>query len=79
MSADTPNAGGVAPLLVDAKEAARLLGMSERTLWTLTEAGEIQCLRISATGRKRPRKLYEMAELHAFIERQLANSRGPVR
>lgn len=72
MSADTSNAAGD-PLLVGPKDAARLLGMSERTLWTLTDAGAIRCLRIAATGRKRPRKLYEVAELRAFIERQ----RGP--
>jgi len=61
------------PLMVGSKEAARLLGMSERSLWTLTDAKSIPCIRIAVTGRSgasaRPRKFYELAELRAFVER----------
>lgn len=71
----TDNASQREPLLVGSKEAARLLGMSQRTLYTLTDAGEIQCLRFAAAGCKKSRKWYEVAELHAFIERK----RGPSR
>jgi excisionase family DNA binding protein len=51
------------PLLVDAHEAARLLSISERTLWKLTKDGEIQCKRI---GR---RVLYSRASLEEFASR----------
>jgi excisionase family DNA binding protein len=52
-----------APLLVDAHEAARLLGISERTLWTLTQRGEVRCKKI---GR---RTLYLREALEEFAKR----------
>jgi excisionase family DNA binding protein len=42
-----PNTTAVAPpLLVDAREAARLLSVSARTLWRLTKDGEVPSVRI---------------------------------
>ena len=39
-------------LLLSIREAARMLGISERTLWSLTAPrGPIKCVRTSATGR----------------------------
>jgi excisionase family DNA binding protein len=35
------------PLLVDSREAARLLGISERTLWELAKNGSIPFLRVN--------------------------------
>lgn len=52
-----------APLLVDSIEAARLLGVSPRTLWDLTERGEVPCKRL---GR---RKLYNRAMLEEFARK----------
>jgi len=51
------------PQLVPVRDAAKRLGISERTLWTLTDAGEIPVVRI---GR---RVLYDLADLRAFVER----------
>jgi excisionase family DNA binding protein len=49
-------------LLVDAREAARLLGLSARTIWSLTQRRELPCRRI---GR---RVLYSRAALAAYAE-----------
>jgi predicted site-specific integrase-resolvase len=46
-----------APLLVNAKEAARLLGISARLLWTLTNRGEVPCVRLGGAVRYRPETL----------------------
>ncbi len=53
----------VAPaLLVAASEAARLLGISTRTLWTLTDQGEIPAVRIGRSVRYRPESLRRYAQ-----------------
>ncbi len=49
------------PLLVSAEEAARTLSISAKTLWTLTNEGEINPVRI---GR---RVLYSPLDLQSFI------------
>ena len=63
-----PAASGPAPasppLLVDAAEAARLLAISPRTLWTLTRAGQLPAVRIGRAVR------YAVADLLGWIERQ---------
>jgi excisionase family DNA binding protein len=57
----------IEPLLLDEAEAARLLGVAPRTLWSLADAGELPCVRI---GR---RKLYAVETLRRFIaEREAA-------
>lgn len=48
-------------LAVNAKDAARILGISPRLLWTYTNCGEIPHLRL---GR---RLLYPLAALNAWI------------
>ena len=51
-------------------EAARLLGISARTLWTLTHPrGPIPCVRPS--GPRGP-VLYPVRALHAWLEAELA-------
>jgi excisionase family DNA binding protein len=52
------------PILVAGPEAARLLAISPRTLWTLTDRGEVPCVRI---GRRSVR--YAVADLRAYVER----------
>jgi excisionase family DNA binding protein len=60
---DRPEAHAVEPLLVPAREAARLLAVSERTLWGLTRRGEVPCVRIGRAVRYDPR------DLAAYVER----------
>lgn len=52
------------PILVDAAEAARILSISPRHLWELTNRGEIPCVR---TGR---RVLYSVETLRAWARSQ---------
>jgi excisionase family DNA binding protein len=47
-------------LLVDRVHAARVLGVSPRTLWSLTQTGELPCRRV---GR---RCLYRPSDLERF-------------
>jgi excisionase family DNA binding protein len=58
LSSDTSSA----PLLIDEREAARLLGIALRTLWGLRKAGCIPCVRIGRAVR------YRVADLQAFID-----------
>jgi excisionase family DNA binding protein len=53
-----------APLLVDSREAAKLLAVSERTLWGLTAAGKLPCVRL---GRRVKR--YALSDLEEFVAR----------
>ncbi len=46
-----------APLLLRPAEAARLLTISKRLLWTLTNRGEVPCVRIGRAVRYDPRDL----------------------
>jgi excisionase family DNA binding protein len=60
---------GIAPdsiskLLLTAREAARALAISERTLWSLTNNGDIPSVRIGRAVRYDPR------DLDRWIERQ---------
>lgn len=51
----------VAPALLNRQQAARYLGISERTLWTLTNIGEVIAVRIGG------RVLYRVADLDAYV------------
>lgn len=50
--------------LITGKEAARLLGCCERTLWKMREAGKIRCVKIGVAVR------FTRAEIARFIESQ---------
>jgi excisionase family DNA binding protein len=39
------------PLLVRSREAARMLAISERTLWTMTKSGRLPCVRLQGSVR----------------------------
>lgn len=52
------------PLLVPQREAARLLSVSERTLFAMRERGEIACVRLG------PRILYSTDDLLKWVERR---------
>jgi hypothetical protein len=69
------NDTGSRPIAVGSKRAAEILGIGERTLWTLTDAGEIPCVRFTATGTKKPHKLYRIADLEMWLERKIEEGR----
>lgn len=56
-----PEAAPVAPLLVGPKQAAAMLGISERTLWSLTDSGRIPKKKIGS------RVVYEPATLERYV------------
>lgn len=57
---------GTGPLLVDRREAARLLGVSSGTIDNLRNRGELPSVKIAA------RRLYDVTDLRRFIEMQKA-------
>lgn len=57
----TPSSPPIAPLLVDEREAARLLAVSPRTVFTLAADGKLPYLKI---GRS---KKFAVADIKAFI------------
>ena len=56
------------PQLLTVREAAQVLAVSERTLWSLTKKGHVRCVRIGTRGKR-----YDPAALAAFIERRPLN------
>jgi excisionase family DNA binding protein len=50
------------PLAVDTKSAAKMLSISERTLFKLTKEGKIACRKIGW------KSLYPVSSLKAFLE-----------
>lgn len=50
------------PLTVNRRQAAEMLGISERLLWTLTNAGEVPHVRLGA------RVLYPLENLKRWVE-----------
>ncbi len=57
-----PNTPGAAPLLVDRREAGRLLGVSPGTIDNLRNRGELPSVKLLA------RRLFDVADLQRFIE-----------
>jgi excisionase family DNA binding protein len=53
----------VQPMLLTGKQAAKVLSISERTLFTLTKAGTIPVVKIGERGIR-----YDPADLRAWIE-----------
>lgn len=62
MASDTNTPTTLAPLLVDRREAARLLGVSPGTIDNLRLRGELASVKIGA------RRLYDMADLRRLID-----------
>jgi len=52
------------PLLVNEREAAKLLSVSPRTIWARSASGELPIVRIGRSKR------YDVSDLRAFIEAQ---------
>jgi len=51
-------------LLVRPAEAAKMLAICERSLWSLTKRGEIPCVRVGRSVR------YDLADLRTWIDQQ---------
>ncbi|QDT75575.1 helix-turn-helix transcriptional regulator [Lacipirellula limnantheis] len=67
----TPGPIESSPLALRPRDAARALGVSPRTLWSLTAPrGPVPCLRVGAG--KRQTVLYPVAELQAWLSNQAA-------
>ena len=64
----------VAPesLLLDARDAAAYLAISERTLWAMTKAGAVPCVRLGRAVR------YDRRDLIDFVDRQKAQTAAGV-
>lgn len=58
------------PLALRPRDAARMLGVSPRTLWGWTQAGIVPCARIGTGSRKTV--LYSVADLQAWLSEQAA-------
>lgn len=58
---DTVQRSDVSPLTLNAKQAARAIGISERLLWTLMKAGEIPHVRIAQ------RVVFPVRKLEAWL------------
>ncbi len=58
------------PLAVRPKQAARLIGVSERTLFNLTKRGELRAVRLGTA--KQSGVLYPVAELRRFLAERLS-------
>ncbi len=70
-----PTCGGAAaadsaPLLLDYREAARLLAVSERTVWSLVAKGELPAVRIGRAVR------IDRRDLVAWVDRQKSAGGG---
>jgi excisionase family DNA binding protein len=50
--------------LVDLRTTAKVLGVSDRTVWTLATSGKLASIRI---GRRR---LFDLGDIESFVERQ---------
>jgi excisionase family DNA binding protein len=53
------------PLLFNAREAARLISVSPRTLWTLANSGQLPQIKVGRRGVR-----FALADLKKFIDRQ---------
>lgn len=59
------------PILITEKEAARLLGVSDRTIWQLRKDGRLRGVKIGAAVR------YARSELDRFISEQMSQNSAP--
>ncbi len=64
----------IIPLALRRRDAARVLNISERTLWEWTRAGLIPCARIGTGSRKTV--LYSVVDLQAWLSRQADPAKG---
>ncbi|MBX3360146.1 MAG: helix-turn-helix domain-containing protein [Phycisphaeraceae bacterium] len=63
------NAKSLSPLTVNRRDAARMLGISERLLWTLTNSGSVPHVRIGA------RVLYPTEQLRRWVDERVRQAK----
>jgi excisionase family DNA binding protein len=63
--------GDLAPRVVNAQTAGRLLGVSRTTLWDLSRRGELPCLHIGRSVR------WAVTDIDAFIARMRSEAWPP--
>lgn len=70
MTADSLSTAPFAPpkLMVTQQEAARMLSISERTLYTLRKSGRLRAVRLTSGGLR-----YSVAELRRFAEGEVGD------
>ena len=67
----------IAPLLINSREAARMLGISSRTLWGWTVSGDIESVRCGRILRYDPEVLRQWVAAHRTSGRgRHTNSNG---
>jgi excisionase family DNA binding protein len=57
-----------AALLLNSRDAARMLAMSERALWDLMNRGEVRAIRVGRSVR------YSPADLEAFVNARIESA-----
>lgn len=55
-------------ILLDIRETARALKLSDRTVWSLANTGELRSVRIGRSRR------FDLRDVHAFVERKKQGS-----
>ena len=60
-----PHISRTSPQLLRVPEAAKILGVSDRTIWSLLDAGDLRRVRL---GRRATR--ISLSDLNAFVERR---------
>ena len=64
----------ITPLALRPRDAARVLGVSPRTLWEWTRAGLVPCVRLGTGTRKTV--LYPVADLQSWLTNRAATANG---
>jgi excisionase family DNA binding protein len=72
----TKEGTAIGTLLVASREAAKLLGISERTLWTLTDEGDLPCVRIGRLVKYDPCDLQQWVTTHKQHGTEKEDSHG---
>lgn len=67
---NVPSSASADKLLVDIPEAARLLSVCPRTVWTLKDRGELPTVRIGRSVR------FRVADLEAFVAARAGREGG---
>ncbi len=61
-TSEAPSTNSIAPLALRAREAAKVLGISERALWTATNAGQVPHVRVGRVT------LYSIRALEEWLD-----------
>jgi excisionase family DNA binding protein len=62
--------GGVPRRLLDRKETAAYLAISDRHLWAITDRGDLPCIKLGRTVR------YAIEDIEAYLKRSRTGGKG---